>query len=507
MEITWNIFSYLITSLQILFILFILFFERKDAGRKFSWMFIIYFLPGVGIFLYFMLSGHFFTKTRKMDNIQKYIYSRTTPYVMEQEQYFEKIKSKIKNKTLIEYSDIVKMNFNNAISNIAYTETISEFTNGKDMFKSLIEDLESAEKSIFMEFFIFREDDIGKQIMDILCRKAENGVDVKLLYDDFGSLLTRRFFFRKLDNAGGSSIPFFPIRIGPPLTVNFRNHRKNVIIDEKIGYIGGINIGDEYIIGLGKNPDKPWRDTHLRMTGSCVAAMLITFMIDYYSCAYGKKSIKSLKKTETYFPLEKIESLNNEISDNLMNDVPGDDIIPVQLLLSSPNDNHKHQIRDCMIRMIMNAKESIYIETPYFTPDEAFFSALKLASMAGRKVYVIVPRDWDKSYVKAAAFQFIREIMEYGVKFYAYPGFIHSKMLIIDDKLITIGTTNIDTRSFELHFEMNMVFYDEGFAKYNSSIFKKDLEKSEEMELAWFNSRFILQRTVWSFCKLFSPIM
>ena len=507
MEITWNILSYLLTTFQIVFILFILFFERKDAGRKFSWMLIIFFLPGVGIFLYFMLSGHFFTKTRKMDDIQKHIYNRAIPFAMEQEQYFEKIKSKIKNKTLTEYSDIVKMNFVNCISSIAYTETISEFTNGHDMFQSLLKDLEAAEKSIFMEFFTFREDNIGKTIMEILCQKAQSGVDVKLLYDDFGSLLTRRSFFNKLDKAGGASIPFFPIRAGLPLTVNFRNHRKNVIIDEKIGYMGGINIGDEYIIGLRKNPAKPWRDTHLRLTGSCVAAMLITFLIDFYSCAYGKKSIKSLKKAEAYFPIEKIQSLNKEITKQLRNDVPGDDIIPIQLLLSGPNDNRQHQIEDCMIRMIMNAKESIFIETPYFTPDEAFFSALKLASMAGRNVCVIVPRDWDKKYVKAAAFQYIRELMEYGVKFYAYPGFIHAKMLMIDEKLVTIGTTNIDTRSFELHFEMNMIFYDEGFGKQNGIIFKDDMKKSKPMELDWLNSRFIFRRTIWSFCKLFSPIM
>lgn len=507
MEITWNIINYLLTTFQILFILFILFFERKDAGRKFSWMLIIYFLPGVGIFLYFMLSGHFFTKTRKMDNIQKHIYSRATPLVKEQEQYFEKVKSKIKNKTLTEFSDIVKMNFSNAICSITYTETISEFICGYDMFQSLIKDLEEAKESIFLEFFIFREDEIGKEIMEILCRKARQGLDVKLLYDDFGSLLTRRSFFYKLDKAGGASIPFFPIRAGLPLTVNFRNHRKNVIIDEKIGYMGGVNIGDEYIKGLRKKPEKPWRDTHIRVTGSCVSNMLLTFLVDYYSCAYGKKSIKSLKNAENFFPMKKIESLNKGINANIRNDVPGDDIIPVQLLLSGPNDNHKHPIRDCMIRMIMNAKESIYIETPYFTPDEAFFSALKLAAMAGRDVRVIVPRDWDKSYVKAAAFQFIREIMEYGVKFYAYPGFIHSKMLIIDGKLVTIGSTNIDTRSFELHFEMNMVFYDEGFAQKNVIIFNKDMEKSTRMELEWLNSRFILRRTIWSFCKLFSPIM
>ena len=507
MEITWNILSYLLSFLQAVFIVFILFFERKDAGRKFSWMLIIFFLPGVGIFLYFMLSGHFFTKTRKMDRIQRHIYSMLKPFITEQEEYFDKIKAKIKNKTLTEYSDIVKMNFAQAASNISYTKTISEYTSGEDMYQALIKDLESAKSSIFMEFFTFREDTIGKRIMDILCRKAKAGVEVKLLYDDFGSLLTRRKFFEKLDKAGGSSIPFFPIRMGLPLTVNFRNHRKNVIIDETIGYMGGINIGDEYITGLGKNPEKPWRDTHIRVTGSCVASMLITFLIDYHSCAYGKKTLKSTKKAEVYFPLEKIKSLNKEILKDLKNDVPGDDIIPVQLLLSGPNANRQHQIRDCMIRMIMSAKQSIYIQTPYFTPDESFFSALKVAAMSGRDIRVIVPLHWDKIYVKAAAFQFMRELMEYGVKFYAYPGFIHAKTLTVDEKLTTIGTTNIDTRSFELHFEMNMVFYDEGFAKRNAEIFQADIEKSRLLELEWFNSQFILRRTLWSFCKLFSPIM
>jgi len=507
MEITDNILNFLLIVIQALFIGFILFFERKDAGRKFSWMLIIFFLPGVGIFLYFMLSGHFFTKTRKMERIQRHIYSQIRPFINEQEHYFEKIKSLVKNKTLAEYSDIIKMNFSQSSSSISYTTTIDEYTCGEDMFRALVGDLEAAKKSIFMEFFTFREDEIGKRIMEILCRKAKAGVEVKLLYDDFGSLLTRRQFFGKLDKAGGSSVPFFPIRLGLPLTVNFRNHRKNVIIDEKIGYMGGINVGDEYITGLGKDPEKPWRDTHIRVTGSCVAAMMITFLVDYHSCAYGKKTLKSVKKAEAYFPIEKMQSLNKEILQNLKDDVPGDDIIPVQLLLSGPNDNHQHQIRDCMIRMIMNAKKSIYIQTPYFTPDESFFSALKIAAMAGRDVCVIVPLHWDKIYVKAAAFQFMRELMEYGVRFYAYPGFIHAKTLTIDESLTTIGTTNIDTRSFELHFEMNMFFYDESFAKKNADIFKNDIEKSQQLQLEWFDSRFILRRTLWSFCKLFSPIM
>lgn len=503
----FNIFTLVANILNIIFIIFVLFFERKESGRRFAWLLALVFLPVVGMVLYILCSGHFFTSTRKMEKIRKYLFSLTSPFLNQQKDFYLKNKDSIQNDSLTDFDDILTMNIVNANANITFSDSTQIFTSGEKMFEQFCKDLEEAKDFIYMQFFIFHKDVIGNKILDILCQKAKEGVDVKLLYDDVGSILTPTFFFSKLDKAGGQSLPFFPVRIGAPLTLNFRNHRKNVIIDGKIGYLGGMNIGDEYIIGLHKKPEYPWRDTHLRLTGNCVLSMIEIFLIDWQSSAYGRKAIKNISKAAEYYPLDRFEAINKQILYDLKNDIPGDNKIPTQVISSGPNNMYKSEIRDMMIRMIMDAKESIYIQTPYFTPDEAFSSALKIAGLSGKDIRIIIPGVWDKAYVKAAAFEFIRQMIPYGIKFYAYPGFIHSKVLIIDKRLVTIGTTNIDTRSFELHFEMNIIFYDGPFAQKNTDIFLEDQEKSTLMEKETLDKAPIFKRIIWGFCKLFSPLM
>ena len=503
----FNIFTLIGNILNIIFIIFVLFFERKESGRRFAWLLALVFLPVVGMVLYILCSGHFFTSTRKMEKIRKYLFSLTNPFLHQQKDFYIENKMSFKNKSLTDFEDIVTMNLINANANITFTDSTEIFTSGKDMFEKLCKDLENAKSFIYMQFFIFHKDEIGKKIMEILCKKAKEGVEVKLLYDDVGSILTPMLFFSKFDMAGGQSLPFFPVKIGVPLTLNFRNHRKNVIIDGEIGYLGGMNVGDEYIIGLRKKPECPWRDTHLRLTGNCVLSMMEFFLIDWQSSAYGKKALKTTDKVSEYYPIERFETINKQILKDLINDIPGDNKIPTQVISSGPNDVHKSEIRDMMIRMIMDAKESIFIQTPYFTPDEAFSSALKIAALSGKDIRIMVPGKWDKAYVKAAAMEFIRQMIPYGIKFYAYPGFIHSKTLVVDGKVVTIGTTNIDTRSFELHFEMNIIFYDAPFAQKNVDIFLKDQEKCTLIEKEVLDKTPLIKRTIWGFCKLFSPLM
>lgn len=495
------------TILNFALVCFVLFAERKESSRRASWLLALLFLPGVGAVLYILASGHFFTSTKRMQTTRQELNQLLNPYLNQQLAYFETNKKDFKNDILLKYEDIVKMNLRSAKSGITFTETIDVYTKGIDMFNALCEDLQNAKKAIYMQFFIFHNDKIGTKILDILCEKAKQGVDVRLLYDDVGSILTPISFFNKLDKAGGKSVPFFPVRLFTPLTLNFRNHRKNVIIDGEIGYFGGVNVGDEYIEGLHKNPKYPWRDTHLRVTGNCTLSMTTNFMIDWQSSAYGKKLMSHVNPTSISKSQNQIQKINQQILDELKTDLPGDGRIPTQIVFSGPNDFSKSEIRDMMIRLIMDAKKSVYVETPYFTPDEAYFSALRIAALSGKDIKIIVPGKWDKPIVKAAAFDFMREMIPFGIKFYAYPGFIHSKLLIIDDEIATIGTTNVDTRSFDLHFEMNGVFYDEPFAKKNLQIFKEDLEVSKPYTKQWFDTRFMLRRAIWSFFRLFTPLL
>ncbi len=484
------------------FAIFILFFERKGSAGRFAWILTLILLPVIGSVLYIIFSGHFFTKTRNMDEAKKYVLNEISSVIEKQHDFFQDKAGSLPNPVVNEFAPLIEMNlrYGHALMTFASSEKI--FLWGKDKFKSLFEDIEKAQYSIYVQYFIIRNDKIGKEFLSLLCKKALEGVEVKLLYDDLGCIRAHKSFFTELDIAGGESLPFFPVRRGNIFSINFRNHRKTVVIDNRIAYTGGFNVGDEY---EGKK-GYLWRDTHVRLTGSCVYEYLSQFLVDWYAVSTGKKSQVRIRRTKNKH-IPDIESLNRRILHSLKNDIPGDTHIPTQVVSSGPDNHKRTEIKDAMLTMIMSAKKKVYIQTPYFTPDDSFFSALKIAALSGIDVRIMVPGRWDKFYVRAAAFDFMMDLIPVGVKFYKYPGFIHSKVIIIDGKLLTIGSCNIDSRSFDLHFETNIFFYDETFSKKHESIFFDDQVVCEEHTLDWFKKRNFFQRGWWGFCRLFSPIL
>ena len=408
-------------------------------------------------------------------------------------------------------AEVVDAKLLNQKAPLTYADSVKTYCWGQDMFADMFSEIQQATDSVYVETFIIHNDKTGKKLMELLCQKAKEGLEVKLLYDDAGSISTPKGFFYQLDMAGGETQPFFPVKWKLPLSVNFRNHRKITVIDNKIAYMGGINIGDEYA-NCSENKRKPlWRDTHVRLTGECVLALRSVFYIDWFTTPTWKIQQKKLQDVSNYFVqdtsklypyqnnIDTIKTLEEKIFDN--------NSIPVQVITAGPDDKFTSEIEDALIRMIMNAKKYVYIQTPYFTPDVQFYNALKIAVFSGVDVRIMVPKCWDKFYVKAAAFQNIRELLQCGIKFYHYKGFIHAKTLVSDDKVSTIGSTNIDTRSFDLNFEINSVFYDEKLAVSHKDIFLEDIKNSEVASLQWFDSRFILLRGIWGFFKLFSPIL
>ncbi len=491
-----------LSLLNYLFALFILFFERKGSASRFAWILTLILLPIIGSILYIIFSGHFFTKTRKMEEAKTYTLSEIADIIKKQHDFFEQKAGTLPNPVVNEFASLIDMNLRYASSPITFASSEHFFLWGKDKFKSLFEDIKKAQHHIFVQYFIIRNDKIGNDFMNLLCKKAQEGVEVKLLYDDLGCIRASRRFFRRLDAAGGVSLPFFPVRRGNLFSINFRNHRKLVVIDNKIAYTGGFNVGDEY---EGKK-GYLWRDTHVRLTGSCVYEFLSLFLVDWYAVSFGKRTqLRLLKANKLPFP--DISAMNRRILNALKNDIPGDTHIPIQVVSSGPDNRQRTEIRDAMIRMIMNAKEKVYIQTPYFTPDDSFYSALKIAALSGIDVRIMVPGRWDKFYVRAAAFNFMKDLIPLGIQFFKYPGFIHSKVIIIDGKVLTIGSCNIDSRSFDLHFETNIFFYDETFSQKYEQIFLDDQNVCELHELSWFETRPIFQRAWWSFCRLFSPIL
>ncbi len=491
-----------LSVLNYLFAIFILFFERKGSAGRFAWILTLILLPILGSFLYIIFSGHFFTKTSKMDKAKKRVHDETTQVMEKQQEFFHAQAGKFPNTVINEYASLIDMNLRYGQTLMTFTSSVKIFLWGKDKFKALFEDIEKAQHHIFIQYFIIRNDKIGNEFMDLLCKKAREGVEVKLLYDDLGCIRTFRSFFKRLDKSGGISLPFFPVRRGNLFSVNFRNHRKVAIIDNRIAYTGGFNVGDEY---EGKK-GYLWRDTHVRLTGNCVYDLLTLFWIDWYAVSSGKRAqIRFGKASNVTIP--DIASMNRRVLQALKTDVTGDSHIPTQVVSSGPDNHQRAEIRDAMIRMIMSAKQSVFIQTPYFTPDEAFFSALKIASLSGIDIRIMVPGRWDKFYVRAAAFDYIKEMIPHGIQFYKYPGFIHSKVIIVDGKMLTLGTCNIDSRSFDLHFETNIFFYDEVFAKDYEKVFLDDQAVCEKHKLEWFKTRSVFHRGWWSFCRLFSPIM
>lgn len=493
--------------LNVLFIIFVLFFERKEDSRRWAWVLVLYFLPMAGMALYILLSGHFFTRTQQLTRVSQFFDGLRSLFYQQDGSSLKELYEGPDHPVLREYQSLVMMNARGNRSPLTFTTSARIYCWGEDLFKDMMADMEAAAQSICLESFIIHDDATGTALMDLLCRKAQSGVEVKLLYDDVGSFLTPNGFFHRLTKAGGQVQAFFPVKWRLPLSINFRNHRKITVIDGKIGYMGGVNIGDEYA-NCSANKKKPlWRDTHIRVAGSTVMELHSIFLVDWFTTPAWHTRLKRPEDITRLFSGETIQFLQQQLSASRQRISHQPEGIPTQIITAGPDDLRSTEIEAALIRMILSARDYVYIQTPYFTPSQQFYNALKIAAQSGVDVRVMVPDRWDKFYVKVAAYQFIREMLGFGVRFYHYNGFIHSKTMVCDDKISTIGSTNIDTRSFDLHFEVNGIFYDQDMARQCKAIFQEDMHNSRQADLEWFNTRPLPRRILWAFFKMFSPLM
>ncbi len=361
---------------------------------------------------------------------------------------------------------------------------------GKDKISALKRDLLNAKKSINMEYYIFADDVAGKEIMEILIKKAKEGVKVKFIFDSVGSLGAPRRFFRKLKKAGGEVAEFFPpfmhIRL-INLKLNYRNHRKIVVIDGKIAYTGGMNIRDDHIYGT-KKRCSPWRDTHLRLEGSGVYILQNIFLNDWRYCKKEKKSPEAYV-AEGYFPKLKMK---------------GD--ISLQVITSGPDTNMQN-IKDCYIKLITNAKRYVFIETPYFVPDESFLTAIKIAIASGVKVGIIIPKKPDHKSIFHVSLSYLQELMEMGADVYLYKGFIHSKAVVVDGNKISIGTCNTDNRSFALNFENTVLMYTKDVAEKYMVTVMEDIKNSIKLDKEFYRKRPWLTKFLQAIYRLGAPIL
>lgn len=458
-------------AINIFLIIVVVCFQRKEPVSAMAWVLCFITLPvlGPGIYLVFGLGLKRMTKKKYLEKANaSFAFSTNAKRSPAPEKYLH----------MIQYFE------NTAHSVFTDRNEVKIYTDAKDKYDDLLRDIEEAEETVNLLYFIIHNDEIGTKLLTLLEKKALQGVQVRFLYDGFGSVLTPYKTFKRLKNTpNGHTAAFFPLSLFSYSLINHRNHRKLAIIDGKTAYMGGMNIGDEY---MGKKQPTPWRDTHMRIVGQSVAEIQRIFCLDW-EFTTGEE----IKNNSALFFKKPVAVAAK---------------LPMQIVASGP-DSACEEIKCGMIKMLSHAREYAFLQTPYFAPDAPFLEALKTAAESGVDVRVMIPAVPDKKYVYYTTMSYMDELLCAGVKVYMYPGFIHSKTLVCDDEVSTIGTTNIDTRSFQLHFEINAFMYSREEAVKNRGIFLKDMEKSTELTMESYKKRGIPNVMKEGFFRLFAPIM
>lgn len=466
--------------INIIFILSIIFFERKNPATTWAWILILTFLPIIGFIIY-ILFGQNITREK---NFKKKVTDDKT-----KQKYLNAFKAHYKLDDIsLKYKDLIMMNFNNDNSTYTQRNDIDLYFDAHSLFEEMINEIEQAKEFIHMEFYIFKSDEIGKKILKALTKKAKEGVEVKLLVDSIGNSIHKKYI-DDFKTAGGEFKIFFPgFCKYINLRINYRNHRKILVIDRKVAFLGGFNIGDEY---LGR--DKKigyWRDTHTKIKGLAINDLEGRFLLDW-SYANDSDLNIDLKK---YF-----------IHPNSL-DVP-DKIIGAQIVSSGP-DHIEQQIKNGYFKIINSAKKNLFIQTPYFVLDEPMLEALRLAALSEVDVKIMLPGNPDHKFMGWIANSYFESLLKAGANIYLYQkGFLHAKTIVADSSICSIGTANMDIRSFSLNFESNIFIYNEKLSKAMEDQFLKDLEACEKVTLEKFENRSILSKIGESIIRLVSPLM
>lgn len=480
-----NLLPFLLLILIVLNVTFgfaLIFLERKDPAATWAWLMVLTLLPFFGFMLYLLLGQNlkkqkiFDTKTED----DKMLYRKSLEQIKELEDCKELDFCRYDSS----YQDSIQMHLLSSHAVYSKNNHVDIFTDGKEKFDQLMEDIEGAKNHIHMLYYIIKDDNLSHKLMEALTRKAKEGVTVRLLFDSLGSRHLSKKVIKEFENAGGKYATFFPAKIPVlSLRINYRNHRKIAIFDGKCGYVGGFNIGDEYL-GLDKKFGY-WRDNHLRIKGNAVQSMQIRFVSDW-----NHSSDEKINYEKIYYPTLSVKGNTG-----------------IQMVASGP-DSDEMYIKYGYLKMIMSAKKSIYIQTPYFVPDQSFMEALKIAALSGVEVNIMIPNKPDHIFIYWASYSYIGELLRSGVKAYTYEGgFLHAKTVIIDEEISSVGTANIDIRSFQLNFEINAFVYDETVASSLTYFFKEDLKQCKVMNQERYDQRSNIIKIKESIARLLSPIL
>lgn len=449
--------------------------DNRQPAKTMAWVMVLIFIPVVGIVLYFFFGQN----TRKEKFISRQSMDQLTKRSMLE---------------FAEQQNLVLPEEHSVLINLFKTQnwalpfknnTTDILTDGTDFFISLLRDIGQATHHIHLETYIICDDPLGRLLADALTDKARQGVEVRFIYDDVGCWNVPNSFFEQMRNAGIDVHAFMPVKF-PAFTskVNYRNHRKLCVIDGKIGYIGGMNVAMRYVKG---SNGRAWRDTHMRIRGGAVYGIQRAFLVDWFFVD------RTLVTNRCYYPM-----LDGSINNDCI----------MQVVTSSPISPWPEMMQG-YVRILLEAKRYVYMETPYFLPTEPVMFAMRTAALAGVDVRLMVPLHSDAKFVEWASRPYIQEAADSGVKVYLYKaGFNHSKLLVSDDSLSTCGSTNIDFRSFENNFESNVFIYDSGMAQRVKAVFIGDMKNCVMYGDYMRTRRLSFTHRLWeSFVRLFSPLM
>lgn len=468
---------------NMLFAVIIVFFQRRDPKSVWAWLLLLYFIPILG-FVFYLLLGQDIRK-RKMFRVKE-VEDHLSDIIRQQEQQIKTKDPQRMDEDIGDYGDLIMYNLEVSGAMLSDDNEVEIYVDGNEKFNALIEDLKKAEHFIHLQYYIIRNDVLFQRILEVLEEKAAQGVEVRVLFDAMGCRGVPHRFWKKLNAKGILTAEFFPAIMGRlQLRMNYRNHRKIVVIDNKAAYVGGFNVGREYI-----DLDKKfghWRDTHLRIQGSAILGLQLRFILDW-NYAARENLLQNPRMFEGIVPVKKGGC-------------------KMQIISSGP-DNAIKQVRDNYLRLIAKAEKSIYIQTPYFIPDEAIFDALLIAAKSGIEVNIMFPCKPDHPFVYWATYSYIGDMIMAGANCYRYNnGFLHSKGIIVDGKVFCYGTANMDIRSFALNFEVNAVVYDREKAVQMESIFKDDLRHCTLITRDIYTERKLLVRIKEQVCRLLSPLL
>ncbi|MGO1468660.1 MAG: cardiolipin synthase [Tissierella sp.] len=479
--------NYLLLTSSLLWINIILafllvIFERKNPTSTWLWIMVLTFIPVLGFVLYLFIGQDL--SRQRIFKVKKEEDSFFRNIAREQKNQISEGEFKLKNPNLYRYRDLIKMHLMNSESYYTDNNTVDLYFSGEEKFKALLKSLRSAKNYIHIEYYIFKNDDIGSKVIEILKEKAREGVKVRLLIDGMGGRKINKNTRKSIIDSGVELAVFFPPFV-PWINVriNYRNHRKICIIDGKEAFMGGFNIGDEYL-GRSKKFGN-WRDTHIKIKGSAISSLQWRFFLDWRFAA-GEE----IKSSQSY--LHEIDENNN---------------VGIQIVSSGP-DSKWPSIKDGYMKMISDARDKLYIETPYFIPDESIFEALRLAGLSGVDVRIMIPNKPDHPFVYWASMSYVGDLLEAGVKVYTYEnGFLHSKVMVADEAISSVGTANLDIRSFRLNFEVNSFIYDQDVNKKLTNRFIKDLDLCTEITMRNYEKRSKYIKFKESFSRLLSPML